>query len=147
MDKLVGFLTASPTGYPNWQILCAALWLGVTAVLKAYKGTKANEPLELVANLLVRVPLVGRVVKPWTTPLVLLLALSASGCAGYTAQQGVACASATLTALANGSDAVLECRRAAKTGTDEQIQQCIEEALISVSKATAAIPACLPPAK
>ena len=78
---------------------------------------------------------------------VLLLALGASGCAGYTAQQGVACASATLTALANGSEAVLECRKAAKTGTDEQIQQCIEEALISVSKATAAIPACLPPAK
>lgn len=53
---------------PNWQVIAAALWLIVTALLKASKRLRANEPLELVANGLVKVPLVGQLARAWTTP-------------------------------------------------------------------------------
>jgi len=53
---------------PNWQYLAVGLWLLVAAVLKRSSNVKANEPLELVANILVRVPLVSVVARLWTTP-------------------------------------------------------------------------------
>lgn len=65
---ITAWLAAAPSGYPNWQILAAGAWLVVTALLKRSKNTAANEPLELVANVLVRVPVVGNVVLPWVTP-------------------------------------------------------------------------------
>lgn len=71
-------------------------------------------------------------------------ALAFMGCAGYTAQQGLQCATATLTALSGSAAAVKECRAAAKDKTDDAIQACVEEALVTLSKTTAAIPACLP---
>lgn len=53
---------------PNWQLIAAALWLAITAILKASTRLRANEPLELVANVLIKVPLVGQLARAWTTP-------------------------------------------------------------------------------
>jgi len=53
---------------PNWQVLAVLVWLALTAALKASSRLRANEPLELAANILVRVPLVGQVAKLWATP-------------------------------------------------------------------------------
>lgn len=74
----------------------------------------------------------------------IVAAMLFSGCAGYTAQQGAACAAATLSALANAGDLVVECRAAAKTKGDDEVQQCVKEALETLSSGAAAIPACLP---
>ncbi len=53
---------------PNWQLIAALAWLVVTAILKASSRLRANEPLELLANGLVRIPLVGQLARWWTTP-------------------------------------------------------------------------------
>lgn len=67
---VTAFLQAAPLGYANWQVGAVALWLGLTIWLKRQPADKvrANDPLELLANLLARVPLVGRVAQPLTTP-------------------------------------------------------------------------------
>jgi len=64
----IAWLRADPLGWPNWQIIAALAWLALTALLKASSRLRANEPLELVANVLVRVPLVGQLARAWTTP-------------------------------------------------------------------------------
>lgn len=67
---VTAFAHAAPLGYANWQVAAVVLWLGLTIWLKRQPPEKvrANDPLELLANLLVRVPLVGKVAQPLTTP-------------------------------------------------------------------------------
>jgi len=67
---VTAFANAAPLGYANWQVGAVVLWLGLTIWLKRQPADKvrANDPLELLANLLVRVPLVGKVAQPLTTP-------------------------------------------------------------------------------
>lgn len=67
---VTAFLQADPLGYANWQVSAVVLWLGLTIWLKRQPPEKvrANDPIELVANLLARVPLVGKVAQHLATP-------------------------------------------------------------------------------
>jgi len=153
---------------PNWQVIAAFLWLALTAILKASSRLRANEPLELLANALVRVPLVGQLARWWTTPgrpepareprdpgmpaagaalvLALLSAwLALPGCASYTATQTRACVSASIAAAKDDVAAIRAClQTGAEHPTDEAITGCVETSAQAALSDANAVLACVP---
>jgi hypothetical protein len=105
-----------PGQYAHYVYLLAAAYLAFEAALKKWPTLLANSPLEFAANIVRRIPAVGVVVAPWTSPqpdpdkpvpleqpkssalLVLVLCgMCVSGCAA-----GYAAGTITVTTIAEG---------------------------------------------
>ena len=59
------FAVGSP---PHWQVLCVGAYVAIEYYLPRTKAVRGNSALEVLANLLVRIPLVGMVAVRIGTP-------------------------------------------------------------------------------